>query len=163
VSLETLQDGKPVHGSLKSPFCSCVSITLPAHQKRGSGHCARRWKADCVCGTGKGDSKLRPWAAYLAYATCAGAGFIRNTATTFDVFYRLQVTKFDVPLLQSAPNRLDYIDILGLWLHVFRIHGQPLFALTLSGCSAGDYTDFVKECVFLAPSSAGREVLGDHR
>jgi hypothetical protein len=28
--LKTLQDGKRVHYSLKSPVCSCVSITLPA-------------------------------------------------------------------------------------------------------------------------------------
>jgi hypothetical protein len=28
-----------------------------------------------------------------------------------------QVTNFDVPLLQSAPNRLDYVDIFGLRIH----------------------------------------------
>jgi hypothetical protein len=39
--------------------------------------------------------------------------------TTFDVFYRLQVTNFDVlVLLNSAPNGPDYIDIWGLCLHV---------------------------------------------
>ena len=49
-----------------------------------------------------------------AFAAGVRLGFIRNTATTFDVFSRLQVTKFDVPFLQSAPNRLDYVDVLGL-------------------------------------------------
>ena len=55
--------------------------------------------------------------ACAAFAAGVRLGFIRNTATTFDVFSRLQVTQFDVPFLQSAPNRLDYIDVLGLWLH----------------------------------------------
>ena len=53
---------------------------------------------------------------YGACAACDGFGFARNTATTFDVFYWLQVTNFDV-LVNSAPNGLDYIDILGLCLH----------------------------------------------
>jgi len=52
-----------------------------------------------------------------ACAACDGFGIARNTATTFDVFYWLQVMNFDVPLLHSAPNRADYIDILGLSLH----------------------------------------------
>ena len=56
-------------------------------------------------------------AARGARAASDGFGFARNATATFDVFYWLQVTNFDVPLLQSAPNRLDYIDILGLWLH----------------------------------------------
>jgi hypothetical protein len=45
-----------------------------------------------------------------ACAACDGFGLARNTATTFDVFYRLQVTNFDV-LLNSAPSGPDYIDI----------------------------------------------------
>src|SRR5205814_4749830 len=48
-----------------------------------------------------------------ACGACDWFGFARNTATTFDVFYWLQVTNFDVPL-NSAPNGLDYIDILVL-------------------------------------------------
>ena len=46
-------------------------------------------------------------------------GFARNTATTFDVFYWLQVTNFDVALFDPAPNGLDHIDIaiFGLFLH----------------------------------------------
>jgi hypothetical protein len=52
--------------------------------------------------------------ACAAFAASVRLGFIRNSATTFDVFSRLQVTKFDVPFLQSAPNRLDYMDVLGL-------------------------------------------------
>jgi len=46
-----------------------------------------------------------------------GFGFARNTATTFDIFYWLQVKNFDVRLLNSAPNGPDYIDIVGLCLH----------------------------------------------
>jgi hypothetical protein len=57
-------------------------------------------------------------AAYDACATCEGFGFARNTATTLDVFYWLQVTNFDVlVLLNSAPNGPDYIDIWGLCLY----------------------------------------------
>jgi len=52
-----------------------------------------------------------------ARAACAGFGFTRNTAATFDVFYWLQVTSFDVPLLHAAPNGADYIDIFALWIH----------------------------------------------
>jgi hypothetical protein len=52
-----------------------------------------------------------------ACGACDGFGFARNTATTFDVFYWLQVTNFNV-LLNSAPNGPDYIDIWGLCLHV---------------------------------------------
>src|SRR6266498_3886069 len=35
----------------------------------------------------------------------------RSPAPTFDVFFWLQVTNFDVPLLCSAPNGADHIDI----------------------------------------------------
>jgi hypothetical protein len=52
--------------------------------------------------------------ACAAFAAGVRLRFIRNTATTFDFFSRLQVTKFDVPFLQSAPNRLNYMDVLGL-------------------------------------------------
>jgi hypothetical protein len=55
-------------------------------------------------------------AACGACAACDGFGFARHTATTFDVFYRLQVRNFD-GLLNSAPNGPDYIDILALCLH----------------------------------------------
>jgi len=55
-------------------------------------------------------------AACGACAACDGFGFACNTTTTFDVFYWLQVTNFDV-LLNSAPNGPDYIDIWGLCLH----------------------------------------------
>ena len=53
-----------------------------------------------------------------AGASCGGFGFARNT-TTFDIFNWPQVTANfgDVPLLQSAPNRPDYIDVWALWLH----------------------------------------------
>jgi hypothetical protein len=70
-----------------------------------------------------------------ACAACNGFGFARNTTTTFDVFYWLQVTNFDV-LLNSAPNGPDYIDIWGLCLHAqlfrsnvrFRIPTDPVVA-----------------------------------
>jgi hypothetical protein len=58
-------------------------------------------------------------AARGAGASCGGFGFARNTTATFDIFNWLQVTAnfSDVPLLQSAPNRPDYIDVWMLWLH----------------------------------------------
>ena len=56
-------------------------------------------------------------AAFGVCAACDGFRFARNTATTFDVFYWLQVTNFDVRLLNSAPNGPDYVDIVGLCLH----------------------------------------------
>ena len=50
--------------------------------------------------------------------SCGGFGFARNT-TTFDIFNWLQVTANfgKARLLQSAPNRPDYIDVWALWLH----------------------------------------------
>ena len=53
----------------------------------------------------------------VAYAACDGFGFARNTATTFDVSYWLQVTNFDMSFLNSTPSGPDYIDIMGLCLH----------------------------------------------
>ena len=47
----------------------------------------------------------------------AGFGFTCNSAATFDVFYWLQVTNIDVPILHSAPNGANYIDIFALWIH----------------------------------------------
>ena len=53
-----------------------------------------------------------------ACAACDGFGIARNTATTFDVFLRLQVTNFDVSLLHSAlvrdfqPNRKQVCCVL---------------------------------------------------
>jgi hypothetical protein len=43
---------------------------------------------------------------------CAGFGIARNAATTFDVFFWLQVTNFDVSLLHSAPNGADHTHIV---------------------------------------------------
>ncbi|SRR6266496_1098962 len=64
-------------------------------------------------------------AACTARGTCAargGFGFARNTAATFDVFFWLQVTNFDVCLLHSAPNRADYSHIRRSVVHCrFRI------------------------------------------
>jgi hypothetical protein len=61
-----------------------------------------------------------------ARAACDGFGSVRNTtATAFDVFYRFQVTNFQVanfPLLNSTPNRTHYMYVWSLVLHcqVFR-------------------------------------------
>jgi hypothetical protein len=52
-----------------------------------------------------------------ARAACGGFRFARNTATTFDVFYWLQVTNFDVSLFDPTPSGPDYIDVWGLCLH----------------------------------------------
>jgi len=55
-------------------------------------------------------------------------GLACNITTTFDIFWWLQITvNFDdVSLLQSAPNRPDYINVFGLWLH--RHFRAPKFA-----------------------------------
>jgi hypothetical protein len=50
-----------------------------------------------------------------ACAACGGFRRLRNTAATFYILCRLQVTKFS--LLKSAPNGVNYIDIPGLLLH----------------------------------------------
>jgi hypothetical protein len=55
-------------------------------------------------------------AAFGVCAVCDGFGFVRNTGTTFDVFYWYQVTNFD-GLPDSGPNGPDYIDIWGLCFH----------------------------------------------
>ncbi|PYJ48582.1 MAG: hypothetical protein DME87_12130 [Verrucomicrobia bacterium] len=68
-------------------------------------------------------------AACGASAACGGFGFpARNTAATFDVFYWLQVTNFDV-LLNSAPSGPDYIDIWDFWIQ----NGNPLLNYPRSG------------------------------
>jgi hypothetical protein len=70
-------------------------------------------RLDHVAGPGK------LLAARGAGASCGGFGFALNT-TTLDIFNWPQVTgNFgdDVALLQSAPNRPDYIDVWALWLH----------------------------------------------
>src|SRR5262249_17234692 len=90
--------------SLKSPLCSCVSITLPA-----------------ACDHARGDGLTDLVAVAVTRAACAaciGFEIARDTAATaFDVLFWLQVTNFVAPLLQSTPNRLDYIDVLILLLH----------------------------------------------
>jgi hypothetical protein len=59
-------------------------------------------------------------AACGARAACGGFGFALNAAAAFDVFCGLQVTNYgflDV-LFESTPNRLDYMDVWVLSLHV---------------------------------------------
>jgi hypothetical protein len=48
-----------------------------------------------------------------------GFGFALKTATTFDVFYWLQVTNYGVldVLFDSAPSGSNYIDVWDLCLH----------------------------------------------
>jgi hypothetical protein len=68
-------------------------------------------------------------------------------ATTFGVFYWRQVKKFDVLLNSAAPNGPDYIDILGLCLHVsmppqlfrsnVRIESKPKIAVSTHSLSDG--------------------------
>jgi hypothetical protein len=56
-------------------------------------------------------------------AACAardGFGFARKTPATFDVFFWLQIRKFDVSLLRSTPNGADHIDI-----GIFVLHARP--------------------------------------
>jgi len=61
-----------------------------------------------------------------AWAACDGFRRAR-TATTFHVFYRLQVT--NLSLLKSAPNGLNYMDVRRLFLHDrFRLRGDTLLA-----------------------------------
>jgi hypothetical protein len=52
-------------------------------------------------------------AASGASAACGGFGFARNTAATFDVFYRLQVTYYGLlyVFFDSAPSGSNYIDV----------------------------------------------------
>ena len=48
-----------------------------------------------------------------AGAACGWFGFALNTAATFDVFHRLQVTNyglFNIPF-KSAPNGSDHVDV----------------------------------------------------
>ena len=47
-----------------------------------------------------------------ACAACDRFGIARNTATTFDILFWIEVANSDVPLVQSAPNGPDYIDIV---------------------------------------------------
>ena len=53
-----------------------------------------------------------------ASAAGAGFGFALNTATTFDVFYWLQVANFDA-LFDSAPNSANHFHVWD-----FDIHGK---------------------------------------
>src|SRR5262245_41510378 len=85
------------HHSLKSPLCSCVSITLPAAYDHARGDGLTDLVAVAV--------------ARAACAACDGFRIARNTATTFDIFFWLQVTNFDVSLFYSAPDGLYHFDI----------------------------------------------------
>ena len=76
-------------------------------------------------------------AACRACAACEGFGLVCNTAATaFHVFYWFQVTNF--ALLNSAPNRADYIDVRGLVLHCQFFRSNVRFR-----CS----TDITRKCL----------------
>ena len=63
---------------------------------------------------------------------CGGFGIARTTATTFNVFFWLQVTDFDVSLLHSAPNGADHSHIV---IFVLCLHDPNYFVATFAlGC-----------------------------
>ena len=87
----------------------------------------------------------------VARGACAGFRCARTTATTFDVFYRLQVTNFG--LLKSAPNGLNYMDIRRLFPHgPCRLPHLLLLANICSPCQS-------KKGTFTAIKMALREKL----
>jgi hypothetical protein len=53
-----------------------------------------------------------------AVGACGWFGFALNTAATFDVFHRLQVTNYGLfnILFESAPNGSDHVDVWLLWI-----------------------------------------------
>ena len=70
--------------------------------------------------------------ARTACAPCDGFGIARNSASTFNVFFWLQVTNFDVSLLHSAPNGPDHTHIV---IFVLCLHGPNYFVATFAlGC-----------------------------
>jgi hypothetical protein len=79
-----------------------------------------------------------------ACATCDGLGIARNTATTFDVFFWLQVTNFNVSLLHSAPNGPDHTHIV---IFVLWLHGPNYFVATFA---LGYPTDPINANIFTA-------------
>jgi hypothetical protein len=82
--------------------------------------------------------------ARTAFAPCDGFGIPRNAATTFDVFFWLQVTNFDVSLLHSAPNGPDHTHIV---IFVLWLHGPNYLVATFAlGCP----TDRINASIFSA-------------
>jgi ATP-dependent Clp protease ATP-binding subunit ClpB len=67
--------------------------------------------------------------ARTACLPCGGFGIARNTATTFDVFFWLQVTNFDVSLLHSAPDGPYHTHIV---IFVLCLHGPNYFVATFA-------------------------------
>ena len=82
--------------------------------------------------------------ARTACALCDGFGIARNTATTFDVFFWLQVANFDVSLLHSAPNGPDHTHIV---IFVLCLHGPNYFVATFA---LGYPTDPINANIFSA-------------
>jgi len=81
------------------------------------------------------------------FAPCDGFGIPSNAATTFDVFFWLQVTNFDVSLFHSAPNGPDHTHIV---IFVLRLHRPNYFVATFAlGCP----TDPIKASIFRAYNS----------
>jgi hypothetical protein len=61
-----------------------------------------------------------------ARVACGWFRFVRNTATTFSVFYWLQVTNFD-GLFRSAPNGANHFDVWDFSIHAQ--NGLPMIEL----------------------------------
>jgi hypothetical protein len=83
-------------------------------------------------------------ATYRAFAACVGFGFARNTAPAFYVIDWLQIPNSQVTnfgLVNSAPNRADYIDI---WRSV--LHCRHFVATLSSGCLTDTLLAGAKHC-----------------
>src|SRR6266481_2404237 len=88
-----------------------------------------------------------------ASAACGGFGFALNTAATFDVFYRLQVTNYGVlyVLFDSAPSGSNYIDVWDLSLHAQT--ASQLFRSNVLATSPGESNP--KSCSNRDPQGRG--------
>jgi hypothetical protein len=71
----------------------------------------------------------RSWT--FSWAPSDRFGIARDTDTTFDVFFWLQVTNFNVSLLHSAPNGADHTHIV---IFVLRLHPNYFVATSALGC-----------------------------
>ena len=68
--------------------------------------------------TAAAKAKFLTAASFFGVARAAPFRCARASATTFDIFYRLQVTNFG--LLKPAPNGLNYMNIRRLFAHGHR-------------------------------------------
>jgi hypothetical protein len=70
---------------------------------------------------------------------CAWSGFALNTAATFDVFFRLQVTNYGLFYIrfESAPNGSDHVEVWLLCIHVEAV-SPNLFRANVVATSPGE-------------------------